>query len=160
MMGSSADDGRPPAWHVLTAEEVLQRLGSTELGLTEPEARARLARLGPNDLRPPGQTPAWAILIGQVRSVVVLLLATAAGVALLNGDTTDAVAIGAVLVLNVLIGFVTELRARRAISGLLALQVPRASVVREGRIREIDARELVPGDVIAVEAGQAVPADA
>jgi Ca2+-transporting ATPase len=100
------------------------------------------------------------VLLGQIRSVLVLLLVVAAVVAAATGDVADVVAIAAVLVLNVAIGFVTELRARRAMEALLRLEVLRARVVREGRSREVDARELVPGDVILVEAGQIVAADA
>lgn len=160
MAGRIIDEERPVAWHALTGDEVLQRLASSERGLSEREVNVRLARFGPNALPRPQCTSAWAILLAQVQSIVVLLLAVAAGVALLMGDSIDAAAISVVLVLNVFIGFTTELRARQAITGLLALQVPRATVVREGHVREIDARELVPGDVIAIEAGQAVPADA
>jgi Ca2+-transporting ATPase len=100
------------------------------------------------------------VLAGQLRSVLVLLLLAAAAVAALTGDAADVVAIGAVLVLNVAIGFGTELRAHRAMEALLRLEVLRARVVREGRVREVDARELVPGDMIVIEAGQTVPADA
>jgi Ca2+-transporting ATPase len=91
---------------------------------------------------------------------MVVLLLTAGGVALVSGDVLDAAAITAVLVLNVAIGFVTELKAHRAVEALLALEVTRALAMRDGRVRELDARELVPGDVIEIEAGQMVPADA
>jgi Ca2+-transporting ATPase len=100
------------------------------------------------------------VLAGQLRSVLVLLLVAAAAVAALTGDAADVMAIGAVLVLNVAIGFGTELRAHRAMEALLRLEVLRARVMREGRSREADARELVLGDVILLEAGQTVPADA
>lgn len=140
--------------------EVLGALGSTEQGLSPREAEARLARYGPNDLPRHASPSIASILFDQVRSIVALLLAVAALVSLLMGDAVDAAAITAVLLLNVVIGFVTELRARRAITGLLALQAPHATVVRDGEADDIEARELVPGDVIAIEAGQAVPADA
>jgi Ca2+-transporting ATPase len=117
-------------------------------------------RDGPNAFRTARPASAWAVLAGQLRSVLVLLLLAAAAVAALTGDAADVVAIGAVLVLNVAIGFGTELRAHRAMEALLRLEVLRARVVREGRVREVDARELVPGDMIVIEAGQTVPADA
>ena len=91
---------------------------------------------------------------------MVLLLATAGVVALASGDPLDAAAIVAVLLLNATLGFLTDLPAHRALEALSTLQVTRASVVRDGRPREIDARGLVPGDVVILEAGQAVPADA
>lgn len=149
-----------PPWHAMSPAEVLRALQSTEHGLPAHEAEARLARFGLNDLPAPASPSIWRMLLDQVRSIVVLLLAVAALASLIMGDVLDAAAIAAVLLLNVLIGFVTELRARRAITGLLALRAPRATVVRDASVHEVDARTLVPGDVIALEAGQAVPADA
>jgi len=95
-----------------------------------------------------------------VRSVVVVLLGAAGLVALAMGDRIEAAAIGVVLLLNTLIGFVTELRARRAMDALLQFEVPSASVVRAGRAHVVRSPALVPGDVIELVAGQAVPADA
>ena len=99
-------------------------------------------------------------MLDQLRSVIVVLLLVAAGISLAAGDVVDAAAIAAVLAINASIGFVTELRARRAMHALLRLEVLRATVVRDAARVEIDARELVPGDVIDLEAGQGVPADA
>ena len=135
-------------------------LQSGEAGLTEPEAAARLARYGPNVFRAAAPVSGWTVLFAQLRSVLVALLVIAAVVAAATGDVADVAAISAVLVLNVAIGFGTELRAHRAMEALLGLEVLRARVVREGRSRELDARELVPGDVLLLETGQGVPADA
>lgn len=151
---------RPPAWHALPPGEVLARLQTRGDGLTPAEAGERLARHGPNLFRRIRPVSVWAVLLGQVRSLIVLLLAAAAVVALAMDDPLDAGAIGAVLVLNVAIGFVTELRAHRAMEALLGLEVARAIVLRAGQRQEIDAAGLVPGDVIVLEPGQAVPADA
>src|SRR5690606_2233438 len=148
-----------PAWPALAPEAALARLESPRAGPTGDEARRRLDRYGPNTLRPPKPISAWRILLGQLKSVVVLLLFAAAAVALFLGDPLDAAAIGAVLVINTALGFFTELRARQAMQALLELQVARATVVRDGRTAEIDARELVPGDVVVLEAGQSVAAD-
>lgn len=148
------------AWHSLSPGKALDALGSSDAGLSESEAAQRLARHGPNVFRAAAPASAWTVLLSQLRSVLVLLLIGAAAVAAATGDLADVAAIGAVLVLNVAIGFTTELRAHRAMEALLGLEVQRARVVREGRSREVDARELVPGDVILLEAGQAVPADA
>jgi Ca2+-transporting ATPase len=149
-----------PDAHCLTSDDVLERLGSARSGLATAEARRRLERHGPNLLKVTKPASAWKILLDQVRSVVVLLLVVAAGVALLSGDALDAAAIGAVLVLNTALGFVTEIRARRAMEALLALEAPHALVVRDGRRETVDARDLVPGDVLALEEGQAIAADA
>ena len=92
--------------------------------------------------------------------MVVGLLVIAAAVALAMGDRADAAAIGAVLLLNVAIGFLTELRAHRAMEALLGLEVSHATVLRDGHTREITAAALVPGDVVVLEAGASIPADA
>lgn len=147
-------------WHAISAADALARLETSSDGLAEIDATLRLKTYGPNALKAPRAASVWAILNGQLRSVVVILLVSAAALAVLTGDTKSAVAIIAVLVINLVLGFTTELRARRAMESLLALQVQRATVVREGRLLDVDARELVPGDVVTVEAGQNAPADA
>jgi len=149
-----------PTWHALPPSEALARLGSSASGLDTPEAAERLRRYGPNHFQRTPPASAWLIFLAQFRSIIVLLLAAAAGVALLTGDPLDAAAIAAVLALNVAIGFATELRARRAMEALVALEVADAHVLRDGALALLDARLLVPGDVILLEAGQRVPADA
>ena len=146
-------------WHALPPERVLQLLASEPDGLSDAEAARRLARVGANALRAAPPESAWRILARQFRSLVVLLLAVATLASLALGERLDAAAIAVVLLINVTLGFVTELRARRAMHALLRLEVARASVVRDGQRRDVDARELVPGDVVEVEAGQVVPAD-
>jgi Ca2+-transporting ATPase len=147
-------------WHALSPAEALRRSASGAGGLTQEEAARRLRRVGPNafDRAPPAS--AWSVLLAQLRSLMVLLLVVAAGIAVLSHDLLDAAAIIGVLLLNVAIGFFTELRAHRAMEALLRLEVGRAVVRRSGRSVALDARDLVPGDVIVVEAGAAVPADA
>ena len=147
-------------WHTVTVPEALERARSTPEGLSAAEARARLAHDGPNELPAPARTSFWRILLRQISSVITLLLLAASAVALVSGDGLDAVAIVAVLVINVTLGLVTELPARRAMHALLSLEVPHATVLRDGRPEQIEARDLVQGDVIVLEAGQAVPADA
>ena len=147
-------------WHALDVLSVTAKLETSLDGLSNDEAARRLAAIGPNRLVLPPTASIGEILLAQLRSVMVVLLVAAVGISLVSGDRLDALAIGAVLVINTLIGFVTELRARRAMEALLQLDAPRALVVRGGRRREIDARELVPGDVIELEAAQQVAADA
>ncbi|HEU4455705.1 MAG TPA: HAD-IC family P-type ATPase [Longimicrobium sp.] len=147
-------------WHALPAADALLRLDSSAGGLSEREAAGRLARWGPNRLRATPPVSAWKILLAQLRGFVVLLLVAAAGLALATGDPLDAAAIGVVLLINTVLGFVMELRARRTMEGLLRLEVPRATVMREGRRRDVGAETVVPGDVLVVEAGTRIPADA
>lgn len=143
-----------------TPADLLTALASSEAGLSPREAEARLEQYGPNALRPPPPRSALRILLNQFRSIVVGLLLVASAVAFLFGDPVEAAAILAVLAINVSLGAATELRARRAMEALLQLEVPRAQVVRDGQLSEIDAQQLVPGDVIALEPGRSVPADA
>jgi Ca2+-transporting ATPase len=148
------------AWHTLPPEAVLERLGSRPEGLRDQEAEERLARFGPNEVAVVPPASVWSILLAQFRSVVVGLLAAATVVAWVAGERLDAIAIFVVLVLNAALGFVMELKARRAMEALRQLDVPRARVVRSGHVVEIDARNVVPGDVIDLEAGRSLPADA
>jgi Ca2+-transporting ATPase len=148
------------AWHSLSASETLAALASQPEGLSRAEAAERLVRYGLNHFRASPPMSAWTVLLRQLRSVIVVLLGAAAGIAFYTGDVLDGVAIAAVLVLNVGIGFATELQARRAMAALLSLEVARAKVIRGGHLRDIEAQDLVPGDVLEVEAGDAVAADA
>jgi Ca2+-transporting ATPase len=141
-------------------EEALARLDATPSGLTSEESARRLERHGENRLEIAKPQSVWRILLAQLRTVVVGLLVVAAVVSWIVGDPIDAAAIGAVLLINVAIGFITELRARRAMEALRSLEVPHATVIRNGGREDISARELVPGDIIELEAGQSVPADA
>lgn len=102
-------------WHAVLAAAVLERTGSGLLGLTDQAAAARYAHFGPNVFRVARPHPVWSVLLGQFRSVIVVLLLLAGAAALASGDLLDAGAILAVLVLNVGIGFVTELKAHRAV---------------------------------------------
>lgn len=148
------------AWHRLDPGQALERLGSARDGLTPHDARARLDRFGPNRLARSKQVSALSILLSQFASLVVGLLVAAAVIALFLGDLLEASAIGAVLAINTVMGFVVELRARRAMDALLAYEVPTAKVVRDGRVESIASDGLVPGDVIELEEGDRVPADA
>lgn len=158
-------DARPALWHSRSPAEVVETLRTATAGLSANAAAARRAEHGLNVVRLASPTPAWRILLDQFRSIIVALLGAAAVVAWLTADAIDAIAIGVVLALNVALGFITEMRARRAIEALSSL-TPRRAVVRRPVtgdhfvLEEIDAADLVPGDVVVVEAGNAVPADA
>ena len=153
-------EDHPPPWHSSSREEVLRRLDSTADGLSREEAAARLRRYGPNALRPAQRTPWWRILYRQVRSIIVALLVVAAGGAFLVGDHLEGLAIVAVLVLNTALGFAMESWAERAMESLRRMEVQRATVRRGGRGETVDARELVPGDVVILQSGEAIAADA
>ncbi len=151
-------DLRP--WHAMPVDSALSALGTDADGLEAAGAAARLAAEGPNEIPSTPAEPVWRIALRQSRSAVVWLLLAGVGLSLAVGDVIDAVAIGCVLVLNMTIGVVMEAGAHRALRALRSLETPRAIVVRDGASREVDARELVRGDVIALEEGAMVPADA
>ena len=132
---------------------------AAEAGLTTLEARRRLRRIGPNRVADRGEAPLWRIALAQFRSLVVLLLLAASGIAWALGERAEAVAILTALVLNAAIGFVSEWRARVSLARLRALAVPQAMVRRDGYVTRIAAAELVPGDVVILDAGAVVPAD-
>ena len=147
------------SWHARSVPDVLTALGSAPTGLTSAEAARRLTTFGPNRLTPAPPRSALQILVAQFRGVVVLLLVAAAGISLAMGDRLDAIAIGAVILVNAFLGFALELRARRAMEALLQLRATHATVVRDGVLSSIDAEGLVPGDVVDLAPGQTVPAD-
>ncbi len=158
--GNITEDAQADAWHALSADEVLRRQGADREGLTAEEATERLARYGANVLAVRRPVSAWAVFSHQFRSVVVWLLVAATALSALIGDHVEAAAIGVVLAINVAVGFWTEWRARMAVDALRQLQVDEAVVLRDGHRLKVAASELVPGDVIVLSEGAAVPADA
>jgi magnesium-transporting ATPase (P-type) len=149
----------PPPWWATPPDDVLARLDSRESGLTEREARRRLDRYGPNELAEIPGPSVIGLLLHQFRSPLITILLVAAAVTIVLEEYLDAAVIAAVLVLNAVIGFTQEYRAERSLEALRDLARARARVVRDGREREVDARELVPGDVVLIETGAKVPAD-
>src|ERR671917_2034201 len=163
-----ANNAEKAAEYRLTVEEVIAGLGSDiRRGLSTEEARARLERYGPNELEAEKPVPAWRRFLAQFRDtlVILLLIATAVSVGLWAYERDSALpyeglAIFAIVLLNGILGYVQESRAERAVAALRAMSAAEAGVVRDGERRSIPAAELVPGDVILVEEGDTIPADA
>ncbi|MBN2622253.1 MAG: HAD-IC family P-type ATPase, partial [Acidimicrobiales bacterium] len=158
MTSVPAPDQAPP-WHALDPSDVETTLHTSDRGLSHEEVEARLAHHGPNELEeepPPG---ALVVLARQFRNPLIYILLVAAAVTVALEEFIDAGVIAAVLVLNATIGFTQERKAEGAVRALQQLVVPRARVVRDGHEREVDSRELVPGDVVQLEPGSRVPAD-
>ncbi len=149
-----------PAWHTLSAEEVLQHLDTPpHQGLTTEEAQRRLRIYGPNQLAEAPRPTFWQQLWDQINSFVVWLLIVAALISAFLGDYVEAGAIMAIVVLNAVLGVVQERKAEEALAKLRQMAAPDAHVIRDGRRQVIPAREVVPGDIVILEAGNYVPAD-
>lgn len=148
-------------WHLFDKDQAIIELKSNrQSGLSSAEAQARLAQYGLNELVERGGRTPLKILWEQLTATMVLILISAAVVAALLGDTKNAVAILAIVILYALLGFVQEYRAEKAIASLKRMSVPNVRVLRDGKLTEISARELVPGDVLQLETGNVIPADA
>lgn len=150
----------PSSPWALPADQVAAALGvDPASGLSAAEAARRLAATGPNRLHEARRTSAWRIFVRQLEGLTTLLLAAAGVAAFAFGEWVEGVAIVAVLALNSTIGFVTELKAVRSIEALRRLGVAQTRVRRGGRVLEVPAEELAPGDVVLIEAGDLVTAD-
>lgn len=147
------------AWHVLPLAEVLTLRETTEAGLTEADARARLAKYGPNLLPERGATPLAVIVLRQFLSPLIYVLVAAALVSLMLGDWKDAGFIVAVLLINAAIGAWQEAQAEKSSQALRKLLRIHAQVQRDGEVRDIAAEDAVPGDIVWLESGNRVPAD-
>jgi Ca2+-transporting ATPase len=147
-------------WHSLDSEKVIQRLDSSEKGLSEEEAQKRLGKFGPNELRKEKGKSPWSIFFEQFKDFLILLLLAATLVSLLIGEIFDAVAIMAIVVMAAFLGFLQEYRAERALEALKKMAAPLATALRGSGERRIPAKELVPGDIVLVHPGDRIPADA
>ena len=154
-------------WHALSAEAALQRLDTSPLGLTSAEARRRIARYGPNELVQTRKISPLRILLGQFTDVLVIVLIIAAVISAALGlaqdetaDLYDAALIIVIVIMNAILGFIQEYRAERSLEALKDLAAPKAHVLREGELLSVASKDLVPGDITVLAAGDRVPADA
>ena len=153
-------DHNEEAWHLLTGPDVCKRFGtSPKDGLSAEEAARRLAQYGPNELAEAPRPSFLQRLWGQFNSFLVILLIVAAIVSVALGDYLESGAILAIVVLNAVLGLIQEGRAEAALEALTKLAAPEAQVIRDGHHLTIPARELVPGDLVVLTAGNYVPAD-
>jgi len=147
-------------WHNLSPDEALSKLSSSSSGLSASEARSRLKKHGPNELEPKKKVPAALLFLRQFRSPLVYILLVAAIVEFLVGQYLDASVILAVLLFMATIGFIQEGRAERAMEALMEMAAPSTRVRRAGNVKEIEFSRVVPGDILILESGDKVPADA
>lgn len=144
----------------LPAAQVYQSLNTSPRGLSEEEARLRLEQYGPNEIREAGKTPLILRFLANFYQVFALLLWASAALSFISGSYALGWTIIAVIFLNAVFSFVQEYQAEKAVEALKKLLPARARVLRDGEVKEILARELVPGDVIIIEAGDSISADA
>lgn len=150
------------AWHAIDLKEVEKLLKTNkEKGLAEHEARTRLADEGFNELPERKRRSPVMLLLSQFNDFMIWVLLAAVFIAgVILHETLDAVVIAVIVIANAILGFIQEYKAEQAISALKRLAAPAANIIRDGQEREILARELTPGDLILVETGDRVPADA
>jgi len=158
-MTHESEDTKQHEWHALGAEEVLRNLEVQDKGLTTAEGKKRLEHYGPNQLREAPRPSFLQTLWEQLNNFVVILLIVASVISALLGDYVEASAIMAIVVLNSVLGIVQERRAEEALAALKKLAAPDAQVLRDGHRSSIPAYELVPGDIVFLEAGNFIPAD-
>jgi magnesium-transporting ATPase (P-type) len=147
-------------WHGLHAQEVLARLSSDTQGLSDGEAQQRQAEFGLNSLPVPKPVHPLLRLLAQFNSALIYFLLAAAAAAFVLGHRVDAGVILAVVVVNAIVGVLQEGKAERALAAIRGLIAPHANVLRQGQRKSVKAEELVPGDIVLLEAGDKVPADA
>jgi Ca2+-transporting ATPase len=147
-------------WHTLSVESALESLESTREGLSSEEAARRLIEYGLNELQAFNKVSPWRILLEQFKNVLIVILLVATGLSIFLGHGVEAIAIIVIVLFAVVLGFVQEYRAERAIESLRKMAAPLATVIRQGPEQRIPARDLVPGDCILLAAGDKVPADA
>jgi len=147
-------------WHVEVAAEVADVLGvRVDRGLDLGVVQQRLGTYGPNQIQEAPPRPLWRLFAGQFADFMIVVLIAAALVAGLVGEPGDSVAILVIVILNAVVGSIQEYRAERAVAALRQMAAPEARVRRQGQVAKIPARELVPGDVVLLEAGNIVAAD-
>jgi Ca2+-transporting ATPase len=163
-----------PTWHTMNEEEVLRSLQSDSKGLTIEEVELRLQKFGYNELEKPKKVSPFQIFLSQFKNIFVIMLLGAIIISAIVGwyevqisteprlaieSFVDAIAIGAIVILNAVVGFVQEYRSEKAMEAMEKLTAPKARVLRDGKDIMIPAKEVVPGDILFVEAGDRIAAD-
>jgi Ca2+-transporting ATPase len=138
---------------------VLSHLEATMDGLTDREVRKRVAQYGPNELIEKKKVPAWLLFFNQFKNLMIVILVVAAIISGFVSDIADTVIIFIIIILNAIIGFLQEYRAEKAMDALKKMTITQSQVVRDGKSYIVSSVELVPGDVVIMEAGNVVPAD-
>src|SRR5688500_1357452 len=152
--------GALPPWHTLPSPEIISRLATEITGRTGAEAVKRLEVHGPNELQAHSRESAWRTFAAQFQNVLILILLAGTLVSGFLGHTLEAVVITVIVLFAVLLGFIQEHRAGRALEALRKMAAPVARVLRDEQEISVPSRDLVPGDVVLLRTGDRVPADA
>lgn len=147
-------------WHTQTTEQAFAELKSQPAGLSQADVTKRTLQYGANEIQAAKRISAWGILLEQFKNVLIMILLGATALSLFLGHGVESIAIAVIVLFAVLLGFIQEYRAERAIEALKQMAAPTASVLRDGVEVKIPSRDLVPGDVILLHTGDRMPADA
>ena len=146
-------------WHALSVEQNLQQREASAAGLSSEQARLRLQQYGPNVLPQRPSLAPWRRFLLQFHNLLIYVLLGSMLMTLVLGEWLDSGVIFAVVLINAVIGFIQEYRAERAMAALKQLAAATARVLRDGAVTDLPASDLVPGDVVLLEAGNVIPAD-
>ena len=149
----------PPAWHAQSPAFAFEALRSDLDGLSSQEVAKRQQTHGPNELAVSGRTPVWRLLAEQFQNVLIIILLIATALSAVLGHKIEAIAILAIVMFAILLSFIQNYRAEKAIDRLRSLSTPSAQVKRQGALETVPSRDLVPGDIVLLKAGDRVPAD-
>ena len=147
-------------WHTQTTEQAFVQLKSQATGLSEANVAERTLGYGPNEIRAAKRISPWEILLEQFKNILILILLGATAISLFLGHGIESIVIAMIVLFAVLLGFIQEYRAERAIEALQKMAAPTANVLRDGEEINVPARDLVPGDVVILHTGDRIPADA
>ena len=146
-------------WHSLHIEEVYAQLGGSPSGLTHEMVEERRRESGRNQILEKRKKPLWLLFLHQLKDFMILVLAVAAIISGIIGDITDTIIILVIVLLNAIIGFAQEYKAEKAMEALKKMGAPQATLVRDGIKANVSSVDIVPGDIIVLEAGNIVAAD-
>ena len=150
-----------PNWHSMEVDQVLKELNTDpHQGLSDEEVRSRLEKYGYNELKKEEQVSPFTLFFNQFKNILILILLVAIGLSALVGEVVDAVIIAVIVVFCAVLGFIQEYRAERALEALKKMLSPTITGLRGGREEEIPSKDLVPGDILLLEAGDKIPTDA
>ncbi len=150
-----------PTWHSLDVNSAIKELEvEASRGLAPQEAARRLVQYGPNELTQEEKTSPWQLFFNQFKNILIVILIVATILSAFVGEYVDAIIIGVIIMFCGVLGFVQEYRAERALDALKSMLTPMITVLRDGQEQEVPSKELVPGDILVLEAGDKIPADA